>query len=140
MLQQRFLRLQGILWCQQQAVQSQIPSGLKLGPQEFYSTELLAATMLQLSELQLVLPCYQLRKGQQNLLHVARPGWWLRLWHRPKYWQLCIRLSRSNIDLTLTPAQRPPWRRGNYHFSLQLEPAQAAALHQAATQNQGKAG
>ncbi len=134
LLQQRLLRLQCMLWCQQhQAIHLPATSRLKLGQQEFYPAELSAATMLQLSELQLILPCYQLRKGQQNLLHVARPGWWQRLWHRPKYWQLCIRVTRSSIELTLAAAPRPAWRRGHYYFSLQLDPEQADALHQAAT-------
>ncbi len=136
-LQQRLLYLQAILWCQQyQASNSPIPTGLKLGPQEFYPAELSAASMLQLSELQLVLPCYQLRKDEQDLLHVARPGWWQRLWYRPKYWQLRIQVTRSSIDLALTPAASPRWRKGHYYFSLQLTPAQSDALQQAAAQQQ----
>lgn len=146
-LQQRLLRVQALLWCQQQrSAAVPIASGIKQGSADFHQAEFSAKTKLQLTELQLMLPCYQLSKNQPELLHVARPGWWQRLWHRPRYWQLCIQLSRDSIILTLTPSASPPWRRGHYHFSLQLEPAQIAALQQvavqqqAAAQHQGKAG
>lgn len=140
LLHRRLLRVQALLWCQQQQSVS-IPqaSGIKQGSPECHLAEFSVRTMLQLTELQLMLPCYQLSKNQPELLHVARPGWWQRLWHRPRYWQLCIQLSRDNISMTLTPSASPPWRRGHYHFSLQLEPAEVAALQQVATQ-QGNAG
>lgn len=140
-LQLRLLHMQAILWCKQhQANNSPAPFEFMLGSQEFYPAEFSAASMLQLSELQLVLPCYQLRKSEQYLLHVARPGWWQRLWYRPRYWQLRIQVTNSSIDLALTPAASPPWRKGHYYFSLQLTPAQGDALRQAAAKHQSKVG
>ncbi len=146
LLHRRLLRVQALLWCQQHnSATVPITPGIKQGSADFHQAGCSAGTMLQLTELQLILPCYQFSKNQPELLHVARPGWWQRLWHRPRYWQLCIQLSRDNISMTLTPSASPPWRRGHYHFSLQLEPAQVAALQQVATlrqvaAQQGKAG
>jgi len=127
-LHDSYLRLFGLLWCQQQPRTSDRADDAIAD-----AAELAGATMLQLQQLQLTLPCYLHRRSatQPGVLHVARPGWWQRLWRRPEYWQLIICINLTEINLMLVPAARPAWRRGHYYFALQLDAGQITALRAA---------